>query len=233
MTLDIAGGPRQVLPHHLMLVPSDAPTSGADGEAECGANDAAGPKHRRPDAPASSSATMRALMALGAIAAALGLSNCQQALGSVVHGKAPATRPDEEAGGEASITFTGHAPGYVKRPVIGTAVSEVRRTVPAATEPTSRPTAAAADRTVIPVAYTLPEGAGKHRKPAVKDAAESCAAHSGYVGKHRHDAAAYGDRHRSRHERDRNTRTTTGPKQAATQTGPGMSHRRGSHRRSV
>jgi hypothetical protein len=172
---------------------------------------------------------MRALMALGAIAAALGLSNCQQALGSVLHGKVrpPAARRDGEALPKSSLTFTGTG----KTPAIGTAVSEVRSG--AAIEPTARPAAASGRTVVIAVAYTLPEGVGKHRKPA-KDCGESCGHNSGYVGKHRRCDSAYGgDRHRSRYERDRNTRTITGPKQAATQTGPGTGHRRGMLRRSV
>jgi hypothetical protein len=187
MTVDIAGGPHRVLPRHLALVGAVVSAiAEAEGNEEDDEGVPAGPKHRKPD-PAGASTTMRALMALGAIAAALGFSSAQQALGDAP-AKARASAPDREdeaAPGTSHLTFedTPKAP-----------VPKAPQNSRPATKPAVHPAGKSSSTTIETVAYTLPKGTGKHRKPAA-DHGDSRGHELGRSGKHRRH-------HGPRHERD-------------------------------
>jgi hypothetical protein len=147
---------------------------------------------------------MRALMALGAIAAALGLTCVQQIVGHShrVPLAAPPRKSDPEP--ETGSVADGPAPrGAAPRG----AASGTGASVPTARVPVQRSRAVVPHaRTVAPsiglktspavhvedgaraavavVSFRLPEGTGRHRKPTT-GAMSPCASTSGYVGKHR------------------------------------------------
>jgi len=187
--VDVAGGPRRASPRHLTLLSADMPAiadvpvlAEADGTEEDD-NRPADPKHRKPDSGASR--TRLSLMALGAIAAALGISSAQ-AIAYSPHPKArmSTARPDDEAAPETSHLPVTDPP---KAPVIGTSIPKM------ATKAAIHPADESSGRPVESVAYTLPQGTGKHRKPAVATPDDDFRGHvSGHAGKHRgHDDSGY------------------------------------------
>jgi hypothetical protein len=221
--VDVAGGPQGSSERrHLTLVSVAVivPKEEGGGEEEGGGVASSGPKHRRPDPPGGSS-TLRALMALGALATAIGIGSAQLAAANPPRTRASAPPRDETAPetGRSALVETAPGTGQPARtghrtPVVGEAVSRP----PAnkshtssrirSTEPKARQLTVNAAVTVVAAAYTLPEGTGKHRKPTTATYSDPCGRNAGYVGRHRgHRDGGYEHLHRHDndhdHDRDR------------------------------
>lgn len=169
---------------HLSLVTDETPVTPAVADDE-----ATGPKHAAP-APrlmVAGSATMRALIGLGAILSALGLSfgKAQALEAALLPNDAPA-EAEPEVPGDNTATDPAH-----KAPATGTETSARKISAPGTWTPTVTP---AVTRT-----YTIPAPAGRHRGQA--DADEYNHVHERPTGRHRGNGQHGGhNRPRSRHD---------------------------------
>lgn len=163
--MDTAPTPQVVRRHLRVVRPDDTPTTPEEGQDDTPAD----PTHRKPE-PAGGSATVRALMALGAIAAALGLSSAGEALAMAM------------PGGEHRVSV----PDIAEPDLAPYPAPEPPASGSTTLAPKARPvTPVASDEQLV--AYTVPQGNGRHRKPATPGARHE------YPGKH------HSGRHRASH----------------------------------